>query len=54
MKAIARCEWVSPLKEFTTKKGDTMTKIDAKFSFADSDDSFMNEECVHSSTSVPN
>lgn len=43
MKAIARCEWVSPLKEFTTKKGDTMTKIDAKFSFADTDDSYMNE-----------
>ena len=41
MKANARCEWVSPLQEFQTKKGETMKKLEVKFSFADADDNFM-------------
>lgn len=42
MKAIARCEYVSPIKEFTSKKGDSMKKVEVKFSFADSEDNYMN------------
>lgn len=41
MKANARCEWVSPIQEFQTKKGETMKKLEVKFSFADADDNFM-------------
>lgn len=31
MKVNARCEWVSPTKEITTKKGENMLKLEAKF-----------------------
>lgn len=46
MKVIARCEWVSPSKEIVTKKGETMRKVEAKFSFADADDKYMHDMVV--------
>lgn len=46
MKAIARCEFVSPIKDFTSKKGEAMKKVEVKFSFADADDNYMNSVLV--------
>ena len=46
MKVNARCEWVSPTKEITTKKGENMVKLEAKFSYADADDNYMHDMVV--------
>lgn len=42
MKVLARCEWVSPIQQITTKKGETLNKCEAKFSFADTEYNYNN------------
>lgn len=45
MKANARCEWVSPMKTFTTRNGEEMKKVEVKLSFGDTDN-FLNEMVI--------
>lgn len=35
MKHVARCEWVAPITEFDTQKGEHMKKCEVKFQFCD-------------------
>lgn len=42
MKVLARCEWISPIQQITTKRGDVINKCEVKFSFADTEYNFNN------------
>ena len=45
MKANARCEWVSPVKTFTSRTGEEVRKVEVKFTFGDTDN-FLNEAVI--------
>lgn len=45
MNAIARCEWVSPIKTFTSRSGEEVRKVEVKFTFGDTDN-YLNEAVI--------